>query len=136
MNETEGYFGQTIDCRYLSTNVWHRTAAGWRLIAAHVGALREDPPAITLARQRLDEYVGEYELTPDVRYTIRRDGDALFGQRTGRSEEKLEAEVSDLFFVPGKPRLRKVFQRGVTGAITGFVERREAWDVSWKRRTP
>jgi hypothetical protein len=38
-----------------------------------------------------------------------------------------------MFFVPGRPRLRTVFQRGPDGRITGFVERRESWDVVWKR---
>ena len=79
-------------------------------------------------------FVGVYELTPEVRYTIRRDGDTLVGQRAGRPEEPIKAEVADLFFVPGKPSLRKVFQRGPDGRITGFVERRESWDIAWKRR--
>ena len=136
VNETEGYYGQVIHCRYLSTYVWNRKDGGWRVIAAQVGALREDPPALALAPERLDEYVGQYELTPAVRYTIRRDGSALIGQRTGRPEETLEAELADLFFVPGRTRLRKVFQRGADGRITGFVERREAWDIAWKRRMP
>ena len=57
-------------------------------------------------------------------------------RRTGRPEETLKAEVADLFYVPGRPRLRKVFQRGADGKILGFVERREAWDISWKRRAP
>jgi len=114
--------------------VWLRTSRGWRLIGAQSGALRWDPPAVTLAADPLDEYVGVYELPPEVRYTIRRDGDTLVGQRTGRPEERIKAEVADLFFVPGKPRLRKVFQRGPDGRITGFVERRESWDIAWKRR--
>jgi uncharacterized protein DUF4440/uncharacterized protein DUF3471 len=135
-NETEVYYGQEIHCRYLSTYVWMRSAGQWRVIAAQTLALREDPPAVALAPERLDEYVGDYELTPGVSYAIRRKGDVLFGQRTGRPEETLKAELADLFFVPGRPRLRKVFQRGADGKITGFVERREAWDIAWKRRGP
>jgi hypothetical protein len=136
VNETEVYYGQEIHCRYLSTFVWMRAADQWRVIAAQTLALREDPPAVALAPERLDEYVGEYQLTPEVRYKIRREGAALFGHRTGRPEEALKAELADLFFVPGRPRLRKVFQRGADGKITGFVERREAWDIAWKRRGP
>ena len=30
-------------------------------------------------------------------------------------------------------RLRKVFERAVDGRITGFVERREIWDIRWQR---
>jgi hypothetical protein len=57
----------------------------------------------------------------------------LEGQKTGRAPEALRAEVVDLLFVPGKPRFRKVFLRDPSGRITGFAERREAWDVMWKR---
>ena len=81
------------------------------------------PPAATLAPARLDEYAGTYALTPEIAYTIRREGDHLVGQRTGRKPETLRPEVADLFFVPGQPRLRKVFQRGPDGRVTGFVER-------------
>ena len=133
VNETEGYFGQVIHARYLTTNVWQRGARGWRMIGAHVTALRQDPPSIVLPADRLADYVGEYELTPAIRYVIRQEGDTLVGQRTGRPAETLRAEVADLFFVVGRPRLRKVFQRGGDGRVTGFVERRETWDVAWKR---
>ena len=133
VDEHEGYFGQTLHCQYLTTQVWTHSPGGWRLIAAQSNALRTDPPAVTLASGTLDEYAGEYELTTGVRYVIRRDGAGLVGQRTGRAEEKLVPELSDLFFVPGHPRLRKVFQRGADGKVSGFVERREAWDIRWRR---
>lgn len=133
IDETEGYFGQEIKAYYQQTDTWQRTPQGWRLIAAQVLALRHDPPAIKLTPAQLDEYVGVYALTPEVTYAIRREGDALVGQRTGRAVEKLNVEIADLFFVAGQPRLRKVFQRGPDGHITGFVERRETWDIVWKR---
>jgi len=38
-----------------------------------------------------------------------------------------------MLFVPGKPRYRKVFQRDSQGRVTGFAERREAWDLDWTR---
>lgn len=42
----------------------------------------------------------------------------------------------DLRFVPGRPRYRCVFLRGADGKITGFVQRREAWNLIWKRAAP
>ncbi len=132
--EDEGYFGQVIHARYLTTDTWTRTPAGWRLIASQVLALRDDPPAIDLADQRLDQYVGTYALTDSVTYTIRRDGHELIGVRSGRAPETLKAELLDCLFVPGQPRLRKIFQRNAEGRITGFVERRETWDIAWHRR--
>src|SRR6266545_6803096 len=131
--EDEGYFGQVIHARYRSTDTWIEAGDGWRLIASQVLALRDDPPAINLAVSTLDEYVGDYGLTPDVRYTIRREGDGLVGNRTGRRPEVLKIELRDSLFVPGQSRLRKIFQRDAKGAVTGFVERRESWDITWHR---
>jgi Domain of unknown function (DUF4440) len=131
--EDEGYFGQTIHARYLSTDTWIETPEGWRLLSSQVLALRDDPPHVTLTEAMLDQYVGSYALTSEITYAIRREGDGLVGQRTGRKPEVLRAEVADYFFVPGQPRLRKVFQRDTNGRITGFVERRETWDIVWRR---
>ena len=38
-----------------------------------------------------------------------------------------------MLFVPGQPRYRYVFLRGPDGRITGFAQRREAWDIVWTR---
>lgn len=131
--EDEGYFGQVIHARYRETDTWLRTKEGFKLLAAQVLALRDDPKAIALPVGKLDEYVGVYELTPEVKYTITREGEKLVGVRTGRKPDALEVETPDGFFVPGQPRLRKIFQRGADGRITGFVERRESWDIAWKK---
>ncbi len=132
--EIEIYFGQTLHASYRETDTWQRQGGRWRLIAAQVLALLSDPPAIHLPARRLDEYAGVYSLTPEVSYTIRRQGDELVGERTGRKPETLRVEAADVLFVPGEPRLRKVFQRAPDGHLTGFVERRESWDIVWKRR--
>ena len=47
----------------------------------------------------------------------------------------LDVEVRDVLFVPGQPRIRKIFQRDPHGKITGFVDRRESWDLVWKKST-
>jgi hypothetical protein len=103
------------------------------MIGSEVIALRTDPPAIELPASALDAYAGRYSLTETIGYTITRDGTAIRGQRTGRDSEAWKAEAPDVFFVPGQPRLRKIFTRDSAGRITGFVERRETWDIVWKR---
>jgi hypothetical protein len=132
-DEHENYHGQQLHCRYRSTDTWQRVAKQWKLISSQVLALRTDPPAIALAEAKLDEYAGRYTLAPGITYDIRRNGDKLEGQRNGRPAEAIQAEVADVFFVSGSPRYRKIFQRDGHGAITGFVERREAWDLVWTR---
>ncbi len=118
----------------MATDTWKRTPDGWRLVASQVLALRADPPAIELADRRLDEYVGTYALTDSISYTIRREGHALVGVRSGRAPETLTVELPDCLLVPGQPRLRRIFQRNAAGRITGFVERRESWGIAWRRR--
>ncbi|HEY6929118.1 MAG TPA: nuclear transport factor 2 family protein [Thermoanaerobaculia bacterium] len=134
-DEHENYHGHELHCQYRTTDTWRKTAGGWREIASQVLALRTDPPAMELAGSLRDEYVGRYSLTPEITYEIRRKGDALEGQQIGRKEEELRAEAPDVLFSPGKPRYRRVFQRDSNGRITGFAERREAWDLVWKRST-
>jgi len=135
-DEHENYHGHQLHCQYRTTDTWAKTATGWRVIASQVLALRTDPPAMALAGSLRDEYVGRYSLTPEITYEIRRNGDALEGQQNGRKTEELRAEAPDVLFSPGKPRYRRIFQRDSDGRVTGFAERREAWDLIWKRVPP
>ena len=132
-DENEVFHGHKLHCRYRTTDTWVKTATGWRLIAAQVLAVREDPPAVPLAASLRGEYCGRYALTPAIAYEIRCNGEALEGQQTGRKAEELRAEAPDVLFVPGRPRYRYVFLRDAAGKVTGFAQRREAWDLVWKR---
>jgi ketosteroid isomerase-like protein len=132
-DENEDFHGHKLHCQYRTTDTWKKTPKGWRLIAGQVLALRTDPPAIALADSALDQYAGRYALTPSITYEIRRKSGGLEGQQTGRKVEELRAEATDVLFVAGKPRYRKVFLRDADGRVTGFAERREAWDLVWKR---
>jgi len=132
-DEREDFHGHKLHCQYRETDTWIRTAKGWRLIAAQVLAIRADPPSAAVAASLHDEYCGKYALTSTISYEIRRNGDSLEGRQTGRKFEELRDEAPDVLFVPGRPRYRYVFLRGADGRITGFAERREAWDLVWKR---
>lgn len=133
-DENEIFHGHKLHCQYRTTDTWKKTPEGWRLIAGQVVALRTDPPAIPLAAPLREQYCGTYALTPAIAYEIRCKGDGLEGQQTGRKPETLRAEAPDVLFVPGKPRYRYVFLRDARGTITGFAQRREAWDLVWERR--
>jgi hypothetical protein len=132
-DEHESYHGHDLHCQYRTTDTWLKVGDQWKLIGSHVLALRADPPSVQLTHQQGDEYTGRYRLSPTVIYEIRNKEGALEGERTGGAAEPLLAEVADMLFVPGKPRIRKVFLRGADGRITGFVDRREAWDLTWTR---
>ena len=132
-DEHEDYHGHKLHCQYRTTDTWLKTPAGWRLVAGQVLALRTDPPAVPFTSRQMNEYVGRYALTPAITYEIRRQGAGLVGQQSGRQAEPLKAEAPDVLFVPGKTRYRKIFKRAPDGHVIGFAERREAWDIDWKR---
>jgi hypothetical protein len=130
-DESVDYFDHPLSARYLTLAVWRLTGGAWRLIGTQVHAVLVDPPAIALPD--LVQYTGTYRLTPEITYTVRKDGDHLVGERTGRPAVTLAAEACDVFFVPGQPRSRKVFLRDARDAITGFADRRDGHDVIWRR---
>jgi CubicO group peptidase (beta-lactamase class C family) len=69
-----------------------------RLALEAVG--RPDPKrvAITLPAETLDRYVGVYALSPEVKFTISRDGNKLFAEAPNKSKVELFAEAEDKFF--------------------------------------
>ena len=76
--------------------------------------------AITLPAESLQEYVGEYRLTPQFSLTVTREGNALHVQPTGQPKFPLFAEARDRFF------LRVVdaqleFERDQAGAVTAVT---------------
>jgi len=132
-DENQSYHGQSLRCAYRTTDTWRKTSAGWRLLASQVVALRADPPAVALPEPLRKEYCGVYRLTPSITYEIRCVGEGLEGQQTDRKPVKLLAEAPDVLFVPGRPRYRYVILRDPDGKVTGFAQRREAWDLVWTR---
>jgi hypothetical protein len=133
-DETEQYFGQILHARYLTNTTWKKRPDGWKMIAAQVIAERTDPPAITLSPAQLRQYVGTYKLKDSEEiYSLQLSQGRLVGTRGTRKPASWSAEALDVFFVAGDPRIRKVFQRDGSGAVVGFVERRESWDIVWNK---
>jgi hypothetical protein len=78
--------------------------------------------------------VGAYKLKDSEEiYSLQLTQGQLVGTRGSRKSGAWSAEARDVFFVPGDPRIRKIFQRNVSGQVVGFVERRESWDIVWKK---
>ena len=132
-DETLDYHGQLLKTKFRTTDTWLQAQGKWTMIASMTLAVLGDPPSISLPAATLREYVGRYQLTPEIHYTIREERGRLFGQREGGKEAELRAEAKDLFFVAGSPRSRKVFYRDDKGKVVGFGDRREGQDIKWKR---
>ncbi len=131
-DETETFHGARLRARYRTTETWIRREGAWKLVASQALALRADPPAVPTTPEQLRVYCGRYALS-DLTYVVRCEAEGLTGGQLGRTPRPLRLESPDVFFVPGEPRTRRIFQRDAAGHITGFVERRESWDLFWKR---
>jgi ketosteroid isomerase-like protein len=131
--ESEHVYGQDLHPRYLTTDTWRRTPDGWRLVMQHVKVVLDEPPAQVLPTALLEEYAGTYE-AEGLAIRLKRDGGQLLAERDGRPAQAWKAEARDVFFVPGRPRDRRVFQRDASGRITGYADRREGHDIVMTRR--
>jgi hypothetical protein len=127
------FHGQLVHASFLSTEVWLSESGGWKMISSQTLALQNDPPAIVLAPQALVAYVGTYSAGPGyvVRIAVR--GPSLVATVNGANPVTLRAEARDVFFVAGQPRVRRIFQRSASGAIVGYVSRREGRDIVFRR---
>jgi hypothetical protein len=132
-DQTEDFHGQTLHFKYRSTEAWRLNHGHWRMIVSQTLALQQDPPAVQLESALLDQYIGTYRVGADIVYTISRQGDHLTGAVNGGSPVVLAAELRDVLFTPGHPRIRKIFQRDESGRVTGYVSRREGRDVMFTK---
>jgi hypothetical protein len=80
-----------------------------------------------------DAYIGRYRLPGGLALEIARDGGALFMHKTGGSARPLKAELADVLFVPGDPRIRYLVKRGADKRVEQLIQRRESWDLAWDR---
>jgi len=127
------FHGQPFHARYRSVETWMKEGSDWRMIGSETIALQDDPAAVTLSSKTLDDYVGTYAAAPDAKLVFTRKGNDLMASLNGGPATLQKAELRDVLFTPGRPRMRKIFQRDAGGHVTGFISRREGHDILYKR---
>jgi Domain of unknown function (DUF4440) len=133
LDELERYHGEELRARYRQTDTWIRTTSGWRLIAAQVIALRTDPPAVELSAKLWDDYAGRYRLPDGLELEIAANGGSATLRKSNGMVRPLKAELADLLFIPGEPRIRYLIGRDTDGRVVRLMQRRESWDLIWDR---
>ena len=127
-------YGQKLITWFHSTDTWTKQQDGqWKLIAVQIMAIPNERKPLAVSPAKLDDYVGQYQLAPEVIYAIRREGDKLFGQRTGRAKEELLPLCSDTVYRKGVWRGEKLFERDAQGKVIRMLDRRENNDLVWKK---
>lgn len=128
------FYGQKIVTYFQMTNTWARQSNGqWKLVGTHVMAIPNERKPAKIDPNTLALYVGQYQLAPDVIYTVTRERDQLFGQRTGRAKEELLPLCEDIFYTKGAWRGEKVFETDSSGKVIRLLDRRENNDLVWKK---
>ncbi len=126
--------GQKLLTNFLTTHTWAKQKNGeWQVVSTQVMALPNERKPAVIDLKNLDSYVGQYQLSPEITYTITREGDKLFGQRTGRTKEELLPLCTDIFYRKGTWRGEKVFQKDGQGRVVAMSDRRENNDLVWKK---
>jgi hypothetical protein len=127
-------YNQKIVTYFHMTNTWAKQQDGqWQIVATQVMAIPNERKPAAIDPKSLDAYVGQYELAPQVAYVITREGNKLFGQRTGRDKEELLPLCGEIFYRKGVWRGEKVFERDEKGKVIRMLDRRENNDLVWKR---
>lgn len=156
--------GWHIDRRYASEVIWHNggtggyhSYCGFRAdrklgvvvlsndsqntddIGRHI--LNSDAPlatirkAITLEAEKLESYVGHYELRPGVLLKIAREGDGLTAQLTGQEALPIFAEAVDRFFLRAV-EAQLTFSRDAAGRVESVTLHQGGRDVTGARLPP
>jgi hypothetical protein len=120
--------------KYRSVETWLKEKDHWKMIGSETLTLQEDPPAVALDRQTLQDYVGTYQESAGIGITFTRQGDRLFAAVNGGSGVEQEAQARDIVFTAGHGATPKIFQRDARGMITGFVYLRGSHSLMFTRK--
>jgi CubicO group peptidase (beta-lactamase class C family) len=86
----------------------------------------------TLAPEKLDEYIGTYALSPQVRFTVTRDGSTIDVQLTGQSALPVFAYAPDKFFSKIVDA-QFTFERNADGQVVGLTLHQNGRNLEFKR---
>lgn len=127
-------YGQKLVTYFQMTHTWAKGNDGrWLLVATQAMAIPSERKPAAIDPSRLDSYLGLYELAPEITYSITREGDTLFGQRSGRNKEELLPLCVDMFYRKGVWRGEKVFERDRQGRVVRMLDRRDNNDLVWRK---
>lgn len=119
---------QALSRKFLALETWIRANTQWKLIASQTIPLYRDPPAVIMASDALQAYLGDYTGGPGLAVVISQAGSTLSVSSNGGKPTVYQAEGGDVFFTPGSPpgvpRSRIIFQRDHSRHVTGYLSSR------------
>ncbi len=92
---------------------------GFHFLDAQI-PLKKVKPIVAVGEKVLDEYVGSYELAPNVVFTVTRQADKLFAELTGQPRFRVFAETENKFYYK-VVNAQLTFNRGADGKIESLT---------------
>lgn len=132
IEESHDFYGQHLQTRFHSTDVWVPDGSRWKMIASQVTALPTPIAGVAVAPAVLQRYVGTYELTPEIQLTIAATDSGLTMQRSNRPATRLYA-LNDRTFIRHGVRGFLLFEPD-SGPVERLMQWRDNNVVVWKRR--
>lgn len=133
MVERAGAGTEQQSAQYVYTDVFVRRAGRWQMIASHATRAPNTRVAIKVDPAIYDAYVGDYQTTQGVVFSVRREGDKLTGIAPNGERVELLPESETTYFVRGNPSLT-IFEKDSAGRVTYMIFRRaDADDIRLKK---
>jgi hypothetical protein len=124
--------GQKKGAEYLYTDTFVRRDGRWQMMASHATGLEPERKVAKIDPSIYDAYVGQYELSPTLIFSVRREGDKLIGTPPNGREVELLPENESTFFVEGLS-VRTVFVKDASGQVTQMIFRGQGDDLKMKK---
>lgn len=130
LDETETIFGQKLTARYHVTDTWLQRNGVWQIVSSQAMRYYEDPAVARIEPKKFADFNGTYELAPGQTRRVFSEGENLYVERNGKSEQLLP-EGSEIFFRKGVEG--RILFRYADGKVDALIDRRNNEDVVWRR---
>jgi hypothetical protein len=114
------------------TDTFIKRGARWQVVARHYSRVPMERTSINVDPKIYDDYVGQYEIAPNVVLDITKQGEKLMSQTPGQPKMELLPESEIEFFIKGFTA-EFVFVRDGTGRVIKLIINQEGQRVTAKR---
>jgi hypothetical protein len=114
------------------TDTFIKRGGRWQVVARHYSRVPSERIASKVDPKIYDDYVGRYEIAPNVVLDITKEGEKLMSQTTGQAKMELLPESEIEFFIKGFTA-QFVFVRDGTGRATKLIINQEGQRVTAKK---
>jgi hypothetical protein len=114
------------------TDTFIKRGGRWQVVARHYSRVPPERIASKVDPKIYDDYVGRYEIAPNVVLDITKEGEKLMTQTTGQPKMELLPESEIEFFIKGFTA-QFVFVRDGTGRATKLIINQDGQRVTAKK---